>query len=75
MAEKLKKIEDRKIPEDFAYASVNGLSKEILGKLEEVKPANLGQASRIPGITPAAVSLLMVAVERLKRERGDRRTP
>jgi len=73
MAEKLKKIEGKKIPEDFAYATVNGLSKEVLGKLEEVKPANLGQASRIPGITPAAISLLMVAIERLKREHGDRR--
>jgi len=73
MAEKLKKIEGKKIPEDFAYARVNGLSREVLGKLEEVKPANRGQASRIPGITPAAMSLLMVAIERLKRERGDRR--
>jgi tRNA uridine 5-carboxymethylaminomethyl modification enzyme len=72
-AEKLKRIEGKKIPEDFAYSTVNGLSKEVLGKLEEVKPANLGQASRIPGITPAAISLLMVAIERLRRERGDRR--
>ncbi|MFH1702368.1 MAG: tRNA uridine-5-carboxymethylaminomethyl(34) synthesis enzyme MnmG [Nitrospirota bacterium] len=67
MAERLKKIEDKKIPEYFDYASVNGLSKEILSKLQEVKPANLGQASRIPGITPAAISLLLVAIERLKR--------
>lgn len=67
MADRLNKIEDKKIPEDFDYSSVNGLSKEILSKLQEVKPANLGQASRIPGVTPAAISLLMVAVERLKR--------
>ncbi len=67
MAERLKKIEDKKIPEDFDYTSVNGLSKEILSKLQEVKPANLGQASRIPGVTPAAISLLMVAIERVKR--------
>jgi tRNA uridine 5-carboxymethylaminomethyl modification enzyme len=67
MAERLKKTEDKKIPESFDYASVNGLSKEILGKLQEVKPANLGQASRIPGVTPAAISLLLVAIERLKR--------
>ena len=73
MAEKLKKIEGKKIPEDFSYRTVNGLSREVLCKLEEVKPANLGQASRIPGITPAAISLLMIAIERLKRERGDRR--
>jgi tRNA uridine 5-carboxymethylaminomethyl modification enzyme len=74
MAERLKKIEGKKIPPDFVYTSVNGLSREVLGKLLEVKPENLGQASRIPGITPAAISLLMVAIERLKRER-DKRAP
>jgi tRNA uridine 5-carboxymethylaminomethyl modification enzyme len=74
-AEKLKKIEGMKIPEDFNYISVNGLSREVLSKLQEVKPVNLGQASRIPGITPAAISLLMIAIERLKRERGQKRAP
>jgi tRNA uridine 5-carboxymethylaminomethyl modification enzyme len=73
MAERLKKIEGKKIPEDFDYIAVNGLSKEILSKLQEVRPANLGQASRIPGVTPAAISLLMVTIERLKRERGHKR--
>jgi tRNA uridine 5-carboxymethylaminomethyl modification enzyme len=73
MAEKLSKIEDRKIPEHFDYTSVNGLSKEVLSKLQEVRPMNLGQASRIPGVTPAAISLLMVTIQRMKRER-DRRT-
>ena len=73
MAERLKKIDGKKIPEDLHYASVNGLSREVLGKLQEMKPENLGQASRIPGITPAAISLLMVAIERLKRERGKKR--
>jgi tRNA uridine 5-carboxymethylaminomethyl modification enzyme len=75
MAEKLKKIEGKKIPSGFEYSSVNGLSREVLGKLQEVRPENLGQASRIPGITPTAVSLLMVAIERLKRAHGDRSTP
>lgn len=74
MAERLKKIEGKRVPEDFDYAAVNGLSREVLGKLQEIRPANLGQASRIPGITPAAVSLLMVAIERRKRERKDKRT-
>lgn len=69
MAEKLKKIEGIPIPEGFDYGSVNGLSKEILGKLQDIRPVNLGQASRIPGITPAAISLLMIAIERLRRER------
>jgi tRNA uridine 5-carboxymethylaminomethyl modification enzyme len=74
MAERLKKIEGKKIPEDFEYVSVNGLSREVLSKLQEIRPVNLGQASRIPGITPAAISLLMVSIERLKRNRGDNRT-
>ncbi len=74
MAERLKKIEGKRIPEDFNYTSVNGLSREVLGKLQDVRPANLGQASRIPGITPAAVSLLLVATERLKRERKEGQT-
>ena len=68
MAERLKKVEEKKISEDFDYNSVSGLSKEALSKLQEVRPVNLGQASRIPGITPAAISLLMVAVEKLKRQ-------
>src|SRR4030043_1738723 len=73
MAERLKKVEGRRIPEDFDYITVNGLSKEILGKLQEVRPSNLGQASRIPGATPPALSLLLVSIERLKRERGNKK--
>ena len=64
LAEKFKKIEEKIIPEGFVYKGINGLSTEIVEKLEEVKPLNLGQASRIPGVTPAAISLLMIAVGR-----------
>ncbi len=70
LAEKLKKIEEKKIPGDFVYQGISGLSREIIGKLEEVKPFSLGQASRIPGITPAAMSLLVVAIERYRREKN-----
>ena len=73
IAKRLQKIEKKRIPEDFNYVTVNGLSKEVLSKLQEVRPTNLGQASRIPGITPVAISLLMVAIERLKRECGNKR--
>ena len=66
-AERFKKIEEKQIPEGFIYKGIPGLSKEIVEKLEEVKPFNLGQAGRIPGVTPAAISLLMVAVERHRR--------
>jgi tRNA uridine 5-carboxymethylaminomethyl modification enzyme len=68
MAEKLKKIESKKIPEGFDYKSVNGLSTEILEKLTRVMPENLGHASRIPGITPAALSLLLISIEKRKRQ-------
>jgi tRNA uridine 5-carboxymethylaminomethyl modification enzyme len=71
-AEKFKKIEARIIPADFIYRGINGLSREIVEKLEEVRPLNLGQAGRIPGVTPAAISLLMVAVERDKGTKGQR---
>ena len=74
MAEKMKKVEGKKIPDNFDYQSVNGLSREVLMKLLEVKPINLGQASRIPGITPAAISLLMIAVEKLRRERTNKKS-
>jgi tRNA uridine 5-carboxymethylaminomethyl modification enzyme len=66
-AEKFKKIEEKFIPENFIYKGINGLSKEIVEKLEEVRPLNLGQASRIPGVTPAAISLLMIAVSKNRR--------
>ena len=66
-AEKFKKIEGKIIPEGFDYGSIHGLSREILEKLEEIRPLNLGQASRIPGVTPAAISLLMVAVAKNRR--------
>ena len=57
---KFKKIERINIPEDFNYNAVNGLSREIKEKLEKLKPRSLGQASRVSGVTPVAVSLLMV---------------
>jgi tRNA uridine 5-carboxymethylaminomethyl modification enzyme len=67
-AERLRKSGQRKIPGDFDYRSVNGLSTEVLGKLEDVRPESLGQAGRIPGITPAALTLLMLALEKRGRK-------
>ncbi len=64
LAEKFKKIEAKIIPEKFDYRNINGLSTEIIEKLEAVQPLNLGQAGRIPGVTPAAIALLMVAVKK-----------
>jgi tRNA uridine 5-carboxymethylaminomethyl modification enzyme len=61
--ERLKKAEQRAIPEWFDYASVSGLSREMKEKLLRVRPRTLAQASRIPGVTPAAVSLVHVFIE------------
>jgi tRNA uridine 5-carboxymethylaminomethyl modification enzyme len=61
--ERLKKSEQRTIPEWFDYKSVSGLSREMQEKLHRVRPQTLGQASRIPGVTPAAVSLVNVYIE------------
>ena len=61
--ERLKKAEQRAIPEWFDYSKVSGLSREMNEKLARVRPRTLGQASRIPGVTPAAVSLINVYIE------------
>ncbi|WNG62371.1 tRNA uridine-5-carboxymethylaminomethyl(34) synthesis enzyme MnmG [Archangium gephyra] len=53
-----------RIPGDFVYAGVRGLSAEAVEKLEKVRPATVGQARRIPGLTPAAFSLVLVALKR-----------
>jgi tRNA uridine 5-carboxymethylaminomethyl modification enzyme len=67
--ERLKKAEQRHIPEWFDYCAVSGLSREMQEKLGRVVPQTLGQASRIPGVTPAAVSLINVYIEIQGRRR------
>jgi tRNA uridine 5-carboxymethylaminomethyl modification enzyme len=67
--ERLKKSEQHAIPEWFDYHSVSGLSREMQEKLSKIQPRTLGQASRIPGVTPAAVSLVNVYVEIQARRR------
>jgi tRNA uridine 5-carboxymethylaminomethyl modification enzyme len=61
--EKFKHLERMKIPTGFDYRLVHGLSNELKEKLSTVKPVSLGQASRIDGITPAAISVLMIAIK------------
>jgi tRNA uridine 5-carboxymethylaminomethyl modification enzyme len=65
--ERLRDAERRPIPAEFAYRGIPGLSREIREKLERVRPATVGQAARIPGVTPAAVAILDVylSVERV----------
>ena len=56
--------QDRALPDDFDYTAVNGLSSEVCEKLQRSRPATLGQAARIPGMTPAAISLLLVYLKK-----------
>ncbi len=63
-----KKLEERHIPLGFNYDGVTGFSREVLEKLKRVRPASIGQASRISGVTPAAISLLLVALDRHRRQ-------
>jgi tRNA uridine 5-carboxymethylaminomethyl modification enzyme len=61
--EKLKRAEGRVIPASFNYSTVSGLSREMQEKLTRVRPSTIGQASRIPGVTPAALSLINIYIE------------
>jgi tRNA uridine 5-carboxymethylaminomethyl modification enzyme len=62
--ERFRKTEDVRIPAVFDYGPVQGLSREVCEKLQRLKPATLGQASRIPGVTPAAVAIIAVLLRR-----------
>ncbi len=62
--EKAKKLEEKRIPEDFDYLAIKGLRVEAREKLDAVRPENLGQASRISGVNPADVAVLMVCLKK-----------
>lgn len=69
--DRFKQLEARMIPAGFSYDAVMGFSNEVREKLKRVRPASIGQAARISGVTPAAISVLLVALEKEKRrERG-----
>ncbi len=62
--EKLKRNEDTLLPNDLDYADIKGLSNEVVAKLNDIKPESIGQASRISGITPAAISILLIYLKK-----------
>jgi len=69
-AEKMAGVGEKKIPADIDYRALPGISRELVIKLEEVRPVDLGQAGRIQGMTPAALSLIMVAIEKMRRTKA-----
>jgi tRNA uridine 5-carboxymethylaminomethyl modification enzyme len=66
--QQFKKMEHFRIPDDFNYASVRSLKTEACEQLAKIRPISVGQASRIPGVSPADISILMVWVEQYKRQ-------
>lgn len=64
--EKFVKLEKRKIPEDMVYDGIPGMRREFIEKLNKIRPSTLGQALRIPGMTPPALSILDIAIEKFK---------
>jgi tRNA uridine 5-carboxymethylaminomethyl modification enzyme len=71
--ERSARFERRAIPDDMSFEGVPGLSREVIQRLREIRPATVGQAGRIPGLTPAAVAVLAAHVERLEGAHPDDR--
>jgi tRNA uridine 5-carboxymethylaminomethyl modification enzyme len=69
--ERMKRAEQRRIPDGFDYRKISGLSREMTEKLTRVRPITLGQAARIPGVTPAAVSLVNCYIEIFQRRAAE----
>ncbi|MGH8543950.1 MAG: tRNA uridine-5-carboxymethylaminomethyl(34) synthesis enzyme MnmG, partial [Gammaproteobacteria bacterium] len=66
MVDRFRKLENQKLPDDLDYTQVQGLSREVREKLTTIKPGSLGQAARMAGITPAAVTLLSIYLKKRK---------
>ena len=69
-AEKIDKYKNIKIPKDLNISYISGLSNELRQKIERVKPKTIGQASRISGITPAALNILMIHIKKNEAEKS-----
>ena len=67
--EKFKKLEDKALREDLEYDQIEGLRIEAAQKLNQIKPRSVGQASRISGVSPADINVLLVHLEKLRRKK------
>ena len=65
---KFKKLEEKKLPKDVDYSEIKGLRLEARQKLNKIKPESVGQASRISGVSPADISVLLIYLEQIKRK-------
>ena len=72
--EKMRKLENKKLPENINYSEINGLRLEARQKLSEINPISIGQASRISGVSPADINVLLIYLEKERRsnERSER---
>ena len=70
--EKFKKLESRKLPDTFDYLNLKGISLEAIQKLDKFRPTSVGQASRISGISPADIAVLLIYLEQFqKKHKGE----
>ena len=69
--EKFKKLENKKLSPDFNYNEVEGLRIEARQKLDKFRPVSVGQASRISGVSPADINVLLIHLEKLRRKKKD----
>ena len=68
--DQFKKLENKKLSEDIDYSTIEGLRIEARQKLNDIKPISIGQASRISGVSPADISVLLIYLEQMRRTRG-----
>ncbi len=70
--DQFKKLENKRLTEGIDYLSIDGLRIEARQKLDAIRPISIGQASRISGVSPADISVLLIYLEQMRRTRGGR---
>ena len=73
--EEMRRLEDRVLPQDIDYLSIHGLRMEARRKLQDIRPHNLGQASRVSGVSPADVAVLMIYLKQAESAHREQEAP
>ena len=68
--EKFRKLEEKRLPENLDYLNLEGLRIEARQKLDAIRPVSVGQASRISGVSPADINVLLIHLEKMRRSGG-----